>query len=268
MTNFGVIGTGSLGTTLLRAVKFYAPEIELIAASRDPFRGDALRRQIPGLVVVSPEELASDSKLVVLCVPAEAYLPMVDRIAPHLGPQAIVISVTNTVALDAIAARVRAPVVKVIPTLAQVVGRGVTLLVAAPGAKSEHIEAVSAVFGRFSLPMVIDGRDDRVASNIAGSALALFSAACEMFVSANSARAVTLDRATLDAMMAETLAAIAALAKAGYGWSDIVRATATSGGMTEAALDVLTASFPKVAEGMVEATFVKQVELQNRRDPA
>ncbi len=104
----------------------------------------------------------------------------------------------------AIAERVRAPVVKVIPTLAHVVGRGVSLLIAGPGAKPEHVEAVRRVFARFSVPMVIDARDDRVASNVAGSALALFAALCDAFVSANAARAETLDRPALDAMMAET----------------------------------------------------------------
>ena len=74
------------------------------------------------------------------------------------------------------------PVVKVIPTLAHVVGRGVSLLVAGPGAKPEHVDAVRRVFARFSMPMLIDGRDDRVASNVAGSALALFAALCDAFV--------------------------------------------------------------------------------------
>ncbi len=267
MTYFGVIGTGSLGTTLLRAAKTCAPEIELIAASRDPSRLDALRREIPGLVAASPEDLARVADLVVLCVPAEAYRPLVDQIAQHLGPQAIVLSVNNTVPLATIAEHAPKPVVKAIPTLAHLVGRGVSLLVAAPGALPEHIEAVRAVFAHFSLPIVIDGRDDRVASNVAGSALALFAALCDTFVSANAARAATLDRATLDAMMAETAAAVAALAKAGYSWSDIVRATATPGGMTHAALDVLTSRFPQIADDMVEATFARQAAIQNRRKP-
>jgi competence protein ComER len=265
MTRLGIIGTGSLGTTLLRAAATHAPKIGLIAASRDQARTDALRREIPGVVAASPEDLARAADLIVLCVPPEAYLPLLDRISPHLGPRAIVISVTNTVPLAAIAERVRAPVVKVIPTLAHVVGRGVSLLIAGPGAQPEHIEAVRSVFACFSLPMVIDGRDDRVASNVAGSGLALFAALCDAFVTANAARTVTLERTALDAMMAETAGAVAALAKAGHSWSDIVRATATPGGMTQAALDVLTNGFPRVASEMVEAAFARQAEIQNRK---
>jgi pyrroline-5-carboxylate reductase len=264
MTRFGIIGTGSLGTSLLRAAATHAPEIGLFAANRDPSQMEKLRCEIPGLLAATPEDLAKAADLVVLCVSPDAYLALCDRIAPHLG-STIVISVTNTIPLASIAERVRVPVVKVIPTLAHVVGRGVSLLVAGPGAKPEDVEAVRRVFARFSVPIMIDARNDRVASNVAGSALALFAALCDAFVSANAARTETLARPVLDAMMAETVGAIAALANAGYGWGDIVRATATPGGMTQAALDVLASQFPQIANDMVAATFARQAEFLNRK---
>ncbi len=268
MTSFGVIGIGRLGTALLRASATHAPELGLFAASRDPARIEELRREIPGLVAASPEDLARSADLVVLCVPPDAYLPICDGLAGHFRSHTIVISVANAVPLATIAERVGVPVVKVIPTLAHVVGRGVSLLVAGPGAEPKHVDAVRNVFARFSVPMLIDQRDDRVASNVAGSAIALFAALCDAFVSANAARSEALDRPTLDAMMAETAGAVAALAKAGYGWGDIVLATATPGGMTHAALDVLTSHFPQIANDMVAATFARQAELQNRKPVA
>ena len=264
MTRLGIIGTGRLGATLLRAAALHAPEIELTAASRDPARVAALHREIPGLTYASPEDLARAADLVVLCVPPEAYRALCVRIAPHLGPGAIVIGVSNTVPMSVIAERVHVPVVRVIPTLAHVVGRGVSLIVAGPGALPVHIDSVRYVFGRFSMPVLIDERDDRVASNVAGSAIALFAALCDEFVSANAGRAQTLDRATLDAMMAETAGAVAALAQAGHGWDDIVGATATPGGMTHAALDILSSRFPQIAEEMVEATFARQAAIRKR----
>jgi pyrroline-5-carboxylate reductase len=242
--------------------------VELLAASRRASQLEKLRSEISGLVAASLERLAQRADLIVLCVPPDAHLSLCDRIAPHLGHRAIVVSVANSVPFAAIAERVRRPVVKVIPTLAHVVGRGVSLLVAGPGAEAEHVDAVRNVFARFSVPMLIDARDDRIASNIAGSAVALFAALCDAFVSANAARAQVLDRPTLDAMMAETAGAIGALASAGYGWSDIVHATATPGGMTEAALDVLTSRFPQIAEDMVAATFARQAEIQIRKQTA
>lgn len=235
MTHFGIIGTGSLAATLLRASHAYAPEIELIVAGRNSSRTKALQREIPGLVAASPEDLARVAELVVLCIPPEAYLPLVDRIAPLLGPRAIVVSVNNAVPLATIVEHAHKPVVKAIPTIAHVVGRGVSLLVAAPDALPEHIEAARTI--------------------------------CDTFVSANAVRAATLPRATLDAMMAETAGAIAALVKAEYSWSDIVRATATPGGMTHAALEVLASHFPRLAADMIEATLARQAAIQNRQEP-
>jgi pyrroline-5-carboxylate reductase len=262
MTRLGIIGTGSLGTALLRAAATHAPDIALIVSSRDPSRVETLRREIPALTAAAPEELAKTADLVLLCVPPAVYLGLLERIAGHFGPSAILVSVTNSVSLEAIASRVSVPVVKAIPTLAHVVGRGNALLCAGPRALPEHVEAVKRVFARFSRPVTIDPRDDRVASNVAGSALALFAAMCGAFVDANAQRARTLDVTALNVMMAETLAAIASLAQAGHTWNDIVRTTATPGGMTEAALDRLMSRFPQIANEMVTATFDRQTQIQ------
>jgi competence protein ComER len=264
MTHLGIIGTGNLGSALLRAASFFAPDLILLASSRDPSRIELLRRDIPALQGATPEDLARSCDLVLLCVPPEAYLPIIDRIAAWLRPQTVLVSVTNSVALEAIAERVAVPVVKLVPTLAHVVARGNALLIAGPRAGAHHIEAIRQVFARFSKPIVIDPDDDRVASNISGSALALFAALAESFVAANLPRAKTTTRGELDEMMAETLGAIAALVEAGYAWNDIVRMTATPGGMTEAALNLMMSQFPQIANAMVAMTFAKQAELQNR----
>jgi pyrroline-5-carboxylate reductase len=264
MTQLGIIGTGSLGTALLRAASKFAPEIFLVASSREPSRIETLRHEIPALKAATPEKLASECDLVLLCVSPEAYLPLVDRIAGHLKPRTILVSVTNSVSLETIGRRVAVPVVKIIPTMAHIVGRGNVLLIAGPLARSEHMGSVAAVFARFSKPIVIDPSDDRAASNISGSALALFAALADSFVTANASRATKLDRRALDGMMTETLGAIATLMEAGYSWSEIVRTTATRGGMTEAALNVMMSQFPEIASGMVDVTFAKQAEIQSR----
>ena len=264
MTQLGIIGIGSLGTALLRAASKFAPDISLVASSRKPSRIEVLRRDIPALKSATSEELASQCDLVLLCVSPEAYLPLVERIAGHLKPTTVLVSVTNSVSLDTIGQRVAVPVVKIIPTMAHIVGRGNVLLIAGPRVRSEHMESVAAVFARFSKPIVIDPSDDRAASNISGSALALFAALADSFVTVNASRSRRLDRRALDGMMAETLGAIAALVEAGYSWGDIVGTTATPGGMTEAALNVLMSQFPQIASAMVDVTFAKQAEIQSR----
>jgi competence protein ComER len=261
MTRLAIIGTGRLGTTLLRAAAAHAPELALSATARRRAPLEALCREIPSLTIGAPEEIIRAADLVLPCVPPGAYRTLIASIAPHLAPDAILVSVTNGVPLAAIAEQVRAPVVKVIPTIAHTVGRGVSLVTAGPGARPDHVEAVRRVFARFSLPVVVPEQDDRVASNVAGSALALFAMLGDIFVAANARRAVALDRAVLDAMMAETLAAIAALVQSGHSWHDIVAATATPGGMTQAALDVLAGRFPDLAEDMVAATFARQAAI-------
>src|SRR5262249_14900288 len=67
MTSLGIIGTGSLGTTLLRAAATHAPDIRLLAASRRASQLEKLRCQIPGLIGATLEQLAQRANLVVLC---------------------------------------------------------------------------------------------------------------------------------------------------------------------------------------------------------
>lgn len=254
----GVIGTGRIGSILLRAVTRHAPDVRLLLAGRNEAAVAALAREMPGLTPLRARVLASEADLVLLAVPPQAYLQLATDIAPHLRADAVLVSLTNGVALSALGACVSCPIVKVIPTMALIAGRGVSLVSTGPHAEPSHVERVRCFFGRISRPLLIDDRDSRVASNVAGSALAIVAAFCRAFVAANAERAVALDEAALTAAMAETLGALSTLVEEGHSFEEIVEATATPGGVTAAALEVL-ARWP--VPDMVETTFVRQAAM-------
>ena len=258
----GIVGTGRMAGILLRASARYAPSCILRLAGRNPASCETLRRQVPSCAIVSAEDLARLSDIVILAVPPEACRPVLASLTDRLAPAAIVVCMANGVPLSSLADVCANPIVKVIPTVAHEVGRGVALVVAGPGAGAAEIARTTSVFGAFSRPVVVDDSDNRIASNVAGSFVALAAAMTEMFVAANAARATTLDEAELRGMAAETLGAISALVRDGHGFSDIVHATATPGGTTEAALQVLSAEFPPIATAMVDATFRRQAAMQ------
>src|SRR3954452_21429289 len=140
MTRLAIIGTGRLATTLLRAAAAHAPELALSATARRHAPLEALRQEIPGLAIGTPEAILPGADLVLPGVPPGAYLTLIAGIAPHLAANAILVSVTNGVPLGCIGELVRAPVVKVIATIAHTVGRGVLLLTAGPRAQPGHVE--------------------------------------------------------------------------------------------------------------------------------
>jgi pyrroline-5-carboxylate reductase len=258
----GMVGSGRMAGILLRAASRFAPWCALRISGRNPGSCDDLLRQVPSLTILPSDELARLSDLVILAVPPEAYREVLSPMADWLAPDAIVVSLTNGVALSSLAELCSNPIVKVIPSVAHEVGRGVALVMAGPRAGAAEIARTTRLFGAFSRPVVVEDRDSRVASNIAGSFVALGAALTEMFVDANASRAVAIDRDELLGMAAETLAAIAALTGEGRSFADIVYDTATPGGTTEAALEVLLAGFPGIATAIVEATFRRQSVMQ------
>jgi pyrroline-5-carboxylate reductase len=225
----GMVGTGRMAGILLRAASRFAPLCALRLSGRNPASCEALLRQVPSLTILPSDDLARLSDLVILAVPPEAYRDVLAPMADSLAPDAIVVSLTNGVALFSLAEFCSNPIVKVIPSVAHEVGRGVALVIAGPRAGAAEIARTTRLFGAFSLPVVVEDRDSRVASNIAGSFVALGAALTDMFVDANAARAVAMDRDKLRGIAAETLAAIAALTREGRSFADIVYDTATPG---------------------------------------
>ena len=262
-TVIAVIGGGRIGGTLLRAAARFAPHLPLVLATRDPKAAATLAAEVPGLTLASPDEAAARADLLMLAIPPEAYLPVLGAIGARMRPSAILVSLTNGVPLETIGQRIANPVVKVIPTMAHIVGRGVALVTPGPRAGAGEVERVREVFSTFSRPQIVDEADIRAASNVAGSGLALIAGWCDAFVAANAARTPGLDRDALAVMLAETLGAVSDLVREGHAFSEIVERTATPGGMTAAALEILRAA---PIDAAVEETFRRQAGMRGAFD--
>ena len=210
--------------------------------------------------------------MALLCVPPEAYRGAVAAMAPAMGPEVILVSVTNAVSLDDLGRWTRQPVVKIIPSPAHAAGRGACLVTPGPRAQAHHVQRVTALLERFSRPVLTDPADSRIASNLAGCAPAILGAFCGSFLEANAARAQVFSPAELRALITESVAALAALLDQGLTFEDVVARTATPGGTTEAAIRALMTQGPALCERMVDATFHREAQLLGipppRPDPA
>ena len=247
-----------MGSMLLQASHRFSPgRYRLHAAGRRPSL-DRLGEAIAGLRTGSARDVAAACEMVVLAVQPSRYPALVEEIAPNLKPGAIVVSITNGVPLDAIAERVRAPLVKVIPTVAHAVGRGISLVMPGPRATATHVRAVTDFLSPFGKPVVIPAEDARVATNITGCGPALLSLFVTTLVRANGKRATRIDDGALRALMQETLSATAAMIDTGISPDRIIHDAATGGGMTQAALDALSLRLPELADAMVEQTFARE----------
>lgn len=256
-----ILGTGRLAAVLARASASASSLHEIALMGRNEAARDEIIAANPRLLRGDPI-FASHTDLVVPAVTPQAYEQVIRSLGPHLSPSAIVVSVTNAVALDEIAQWTSNPVVKVIPTIAQLVRRGATPVVAGPGAGASHIRIVTEWLGGFSLPVEVAECDVRVASNVAGSAVAAIACFARAFVVANARCAHGLDRASLETMMAESLVAVGELALAGINFDQAIDTTATPGGVTEATIGPLANAIDDICREMVATSFRCQARLQ------
>jgi pyrroline-5-carboxylate reductase len=255
-----VIGTGRIGTVLVRALDRAGKEV--LVAGRDHAAAEALAAKCEWATCLPIRKASARCGILILAVPPDACLPVLDHIWDVLPRDAIVVSLTNGVSLEVLGGGLNNPVVKLIPTLAQTVRRGTILVMAGPGARPVHVAEIWGLATLIGRPILIDDADARVASNIAGSGLALGARLAEAFVAANLARSVELTAEDLNAMMAETLGALSELVTAGFSFRAIASGTATPGGVTEAAMNVLNASLPDLTVDIVTESFTRQLALQ------
>ena len=261
-----VIGTGSMGGMLLRASARYSPgQFRLLAAGRNENALAALAAAVPSLRTGPARAVAGDADIVIVCVQPQNYLDVVAEIAPAMSDRAMLVSITNGIALDALAGKTSAPIVKVIPSVTHECGRGVSLVMRGPRATATDVAAVVAFFAPFSRPIEIPPAESRVATNITGCGPALLAFFAAKWMRANCERAVAIGDATLATMVAETFAATAAMVEAGTSLDAIARAAATGGGMTQIAIETLAAGLPELLDRMVDATIQRERALQNQQ---
>jgi pyrroline-5-carboxylate reductase len=259
----GIIGTGTIASLLVRCLSRAFPGRRLLVSGRNHTTLSSILATTEAAIAVSLERLAAEANFVFLAIPPEAYPAVLASMRLLLRPETVVISLTNGIAMSTLGALVDNPIVKVIPTVAQAVGRGCILVAPGPRGDGQPVDCVVGLLSSFSKPVVIDDTDNRVASNVAASALALFAEFASLLVSGHEEMKGRLNKQMLVTMAGETMGAVSDLMANGYSLETIIESTATPGGMTEAALNVLRTDGPGLVRAIISETFRRQ-RLQQR----
>lgn len=264
--SIGIIGTGTIAAMLVHCFSRSFPDARVLIAGRNVLAVSELVAGARSAAVASYELVATEADYIFLAVPPEAYPQIVKHLQPHFRPQTVLISLTNGISLTTLGDLVKIPIVKVIPTIAQRVGRGSTVVIPGPRANGAVVDEVVSLLSHFSRPVVVDDRDSRIASNLAGSALALFAEFARLLISAHKGREGLLAQDALVQMTAETMGAVGDLVREGYDLQAIIDATAVPGGMTEAAVHILRSSCEVSVKAAIEETFSRQISVQQEVD--
>lgn len=257
-----MLGAGRLGGALIEGWRMAGvfPATSLII--REPYPNDAVHAAVAAGARLNPDDATlSEAKTVLLAVKPQTWREAAAQIAPHLAPDAVIVSVAAGVkSADISQAFEGRRVARVMPTTASAIGQGTTSIY---GADPEARARAHALFG--PVGTVVDLEDEEqlhAATGVSGSAPAYLYAFIEALEAAGAAAGLAPADASRLARATVTGAA-ALLARGNDEPAELRKQVTSPGGTTQAALDVLMgeAGFGPLLEKAVAAATARSKEL-------
>ncbi|WP_279366186.1 pyrroline-5-carboxylate reductase [Microbacterium testaceum] len=242
-----ILGAGSMGGAILRGlVAAGLTEGGVTATNRSVAKAAELA-ELDGVTSVALEvnpagntDAASAADIVLVGVKPAMVPDLLDEIAPHLRPGAIVVSLAAGVTLDTFAAHLGEGVstLRSMPNTPSLVGRGVTGLAAGSAASADDVAVVRALFETVGSVLEVPESQIDALSTISGSGPAYVFLLVEEFTKAAVRMGFDDDQARL---LAEQtfIGATALMASAEVDPAELRRRVTSPKGTTERAVAVL-----------------------------
>jgi pyrroline-5-carboxylate reductase len=171
--SIGFLGTGNMAEALIKGlIGSGVVEAKQIHGS-DPRkeRCQEMRDRYAIHATTHNEDVVRHAEIVVLSVKPQILPRVLDEIAPHLKPSALVISIAAGTPLVAIERRLPpgTRVVRTMPNTPALVGAGATAIAAGSHAKEADVEATQRIFDAVGMTVVIDESQLDAVTGLSGS---------------------------------------------------------------------------------------------------
>lgn len=256
----GVIGTGNMGTVLIEALidgKAVSPS-SMVITNRTKTKAMLLKDKYKGIRVgENAAAVASQSDLVFICVkPLDVY-KILDEINPHLNNRKCIISITSPIDTNQLAAKTISSVIRVIPSITNRALAGVSLITFGDQCSDIWKTKVESLFAKISVPVTIDEKITRVASDIVSCGPAFFSYLLQRFILA-AVKETEIDQETATVMASEMIVGLGELIKQGhYTLPSLQEKVCVKGGITGEGIKVMEEELGEVFEHVFQATHSK-----------
>ncbi|MEH7093791.1 late competence protein ComER [Neobacillus vireti] len=272
--NIGIIGTGNMGRVLVEALidgKAASPS-SLMITNRTKSKAMLLKDKYKDLLIgANPEEVAAQSDLIFICIKPLDIRKMLDQINPHLSPDKCLVSITSPVSTRQIENRVSCSTVRVIPSITNRALAGVSLVTYGENCSDHWKMKLEKLISKISVPVCIDERITRVASDIVSCGPAFFSYLLQNFIKA-AVKETEIDTETATVFASEMIVGLGELIKQGhYTLPSLQEKVCVKGGITGEGIKVLDSELGPVFEHVFQATHAKfkeeleKVEIQFSR---
>ncbi|MDD1748447.1 MAG: NAD(P)-binding domain-containing protein [Methanothrix sp.] len=252
MTTFGFIGTGHLGSMLVR--KFVEtgaiePE-EILASNRTPEKVERLADAF-GIRPASSRVVAELSDVIFICVRPLEVRDVASELAYLLNSRKLLVSVAGDVSLENLQSFCSARLARAFPSMASEKLQGVTLLAFGDRATAEDRRLIASLFQVIGQAVEVEEKDFAVLADLTSCAPGYFAALMREFVLAAQRREIPSELA--ERLVKQTLLGTALLLEE-ESFAGLIKSVATKGGITEAGVKVIQSEAPGMFDQLFQAT--------------
>jgi pyrroline-5-carboxylate reductase len=263
MTRYGFIGTGSMGSMLIR--KFIGTGMitpgDITASSKSGVSARALAETTGIAAAPSNTAVAVDAGVLFLCVRPAEVQGVLDEVWGVLQPGVLVVSIAGSVTLADLArsAGLHARVARVIPAVTAEQEAGISLVAFGRGVTPEDKALVLSLFNAVGTAVETEEDNFDLYADLTSCAPAFIAAMMREYAAA-AVRTGAVEPAVAEFLVRKTLAGTARLLDdEGTGFGDVIRRVATRGGITEEGVKVLDTRLPAVFDEVLRATERKRL---------
>jgi competence protein ComER len=268
MTRYGFIGTGSMGSMLVR--KFtgtgtIAPA-GIAASSRTGLSARALAEKTGITAAPSNTAVAAGADILFICVKPDGVKGVLEEVRPVLKKEALVVSIAGSVPFACLEewAGPDPRLVRVIPSVAAEQESGISLVAWGRNTGPEDRAQVLTLFNAIGTAVETDEDNFDLYADLTSCAPAYIAAILGELAGA-AARTGTIEPALAEYLLRETLAGTARILddeRTGFG--TVIERVATKGGTTEEGVKVIRARLPAVFDELLCATGKKRRAVAER----
>jgi competence protein ComER len=255
MTTVGFIGTGHLGSMLVREfVETGAIKAEnILVSNRNPEKAGQLAKET-GVRVGDNREVAQRSDVVFICVRPLDIKSLLNELQELLTPEKLIVSVAVDFSLKQLQDLCRARIARAVPSIACEKQSGVTLIALADNATPLDSSLLFSLFGAIGDPVAVSEDHFDVLGDLTSCGPGYIAALLREFALAASWKGIPRELA--EELVKKTMIGTARLLE-DEGFEELISCVATKGGITEEGVRVIHAEAPDMFCQLFSATHAK-----------
>lgn len=259
----GLIGTGTMGGMLAHSFVQSAARTadQVVLFNRTPEKAHAIAAHHHGMqVAVSIKQLVEQCSILFICVKPLEYKSVLDQLRGIVTEQQIVVTITSPVSIAQLETALPAKIAKLIPSITNSLHGGVALYCFGERITSDDRTHLLDLFRGLGLPLEINERHTRIASDLSSCGPAFLSLLLELWCQAAVTR-TGLNAGAARQMIGEMVSGLGRLLTDGdVTPREIIAKVAVPGGITATGLECLGERCADMFQELTELTHQKFAE--------